>query len=474
VHFHGTSEMKFDSGFKIKYKQKGKEYETEIPIVGEINDSWNPPFAKNQVKKKENSVKATNYAPKVVDEKKFKHVINYTKGLTKFDFDLEFKNTYPKIYQKPDLINMGKLSAEDFSGEYSIRLRNKTGKQLYLLGYNKAARNCYFEHTGSLIIEPDSFAVVKLKFDSIMPGNFESELKVDFKGVNELDEYKLVISGHQSFKGGSGYHKLSSSDSLKIILHGEKKTIQNYKIEGLNGFQVGKGIYDSLNNYLIYKAPYKWYQGERWFKLSSKSSPFVFKMALREYKQEIFIMNTWEIPKIHFYLGGGPSKLDIMENTYMVTWKYDENKVEDVMNYLKKEGLNVSRACQLYITTGKDFNVQYWQKKLKNSTYKLDLCLPIFIHRVTEQGWGGGCEYLTNKFSVTFFKNTSEKRIAEIFAKCGITNFKSYANKAENPVYYFTIKYIADLKYIQLLDRLYQCDEVTAINQENAGLSDLD
>jgi hypothetical protein len=178
---------------------------------------------------------------------------------------------------------------------------------------------------------------------------------------------------------------------------------------------------------------------------------------------------------VHTYSAfAGPVKYKALDGVYMIKWG-KSFKREEVVEYLTSKGFNIQYSCEPYIILNEKSKAIEFQKEIIKSKYQIVL-LPVILHaQVNEFGWGGGCEYYDNLFSIEFIENVPEERIKSIFKQFGIAGFESQGTKNNGLIgYSFRIQTIIDLQYMELLDELWDLPEVFSLMQHTTGVAGMD
>ena len=470
LHYHGATRL--NTGITLFYKKRGKQYETQIPIAGIIDSDWKPTKRRTLT---ENERKAKNQK-----EEKFNLVVEPKGDLREYEFPLSPK-PYPFKNDKPDLIRFKMLNKESFGKVHTLHLVNRSGRQLYLQDYNRVARNVYFKNVGSSIIPADSAALIEFHLDSVMPGKFESSLKVRFLGWNTdyvyelITAYEPIVQGFQPFKNGSRRHNADPDrGKLNILVHKDSCYNSTVELSIWNGEQFEKMKPASQKIDESYKIEPSQYRNGIFFKLEDNQNGVLKKGVIDNYRYLNYFVGIDDTKSEPHTYGRVPFKLKVMRNHYFINWNRDVYNSDQVRKYLESLDLSVGQACQLFIQTDENRNITELQKTLKRSKFKIELNPTIRYSNVTRQGWGGGCEYCVNDFTVSFRKDVEKVRIDATFKQLGITSYTTFEREGDYLDYKFSFDYIADFGFVKTLDRLYEFDEVVYIRQSTSGIAGLD
>jgi hypothetical protein len=376
-----------------------------------------------------------------------------------------------------DIFSWGILTPQHYEKEYSFNFKNDSDYPLFILDISAYSKNFIVDHVGKNLLLPDSITTISFKPTFNSSGHFYGKVSIYYLRNGKYERYDMGIWGYQPEPGLRLNHPENKSDSIAIILiDRNKNSVGNLSLKIFKNDSIYYPKFKAVNGEFISYIPNK-YPNSFFYELRDTNNMALSKGYIKDdskIKNNFIWVNELR-KEIHTYSDfSGPVRYKVLEGIYFIKWD-KSYKREEVIEYLKLKGIQTSLACLVYLTLKDKSKAIELQKEVLKSKYKIVLLPAISYSRVNEFGWGGGCEYYDNVFTIQFFHNVKKEKIEAIFKQHSITEFSSSGtNELGLLKYTFTINNIVDLKYLSTLDKLYDLSEVYSLDQQTDGISSMD
>lgn len=405
----------------------------------------------------------------------------YNPNITNYEFRIENNKLHYSASPNGvnDIFAWDTLTPEHYGKEYIFNFKNESTKTLYILDITAYSKNFNTKFIGKNILLPDSSTRISFRADSTDYGNFYGYITITYQREGKNENYDMGLWGFQPSKNNISKRAKSynKTDTVAFLLiDKEQKTQKNYTLKITQNNKVYYPKCESVNNEFVYFIPRE-YKDSIWYEVIDKNKKVMSKgLITNKFKERnLFVWANDSRESVHTYsYYSGPRKYEAMNGTYFIQWN-NEFKRDEVVDYLKSKGVEISYVCQPYFKMDDEKKVFELQKEIIKSKYKIVILPVISYSHVNSNGWGGGCEYYNNTFYISFYKNVSKEKIASIFKQAGITDYKDSGNDTVGlKKYSFTISTIIDLQYMKTLDKLWDLPEVHNLDQEIYNMPGLD
>ncbi len=404
------------------------------------------------------------------------HVANHSQK--EYQFVIEGNKSHGHVpLVVNDIFSWDTLSKKQLGKEYILSFKNESKFPLYVLDISAQSQNFDVKNIGKAMILPDSMVRLSFRCDTAGFGDFYGNIAIYYNRNNANEYYDMWMYGFQPYKN-KGVTQLNTAlrrlETKKLIVLDDKLTSTNKcKIKVI---EKDTSYYPKLIQE----------NGEWGCVLNLRNDSYTAVEIIDEtgkvkgkgflendfMKHNIFLHLRPEPPKIHTY-NRGPVAYKALDSLYFVSWTGDF-KQDEVITYLKSKGIDARNSSLVSFVMKDKAKVLALQKELTLSKYKIAILPAISYSEVNEFGWGGACRFYTNNFEISFFNHVSNERIEQIFKQHGITNYYVREETNQEKKYTFILPVIVDLKYMTLLDKLWQLSEVTSIEQEDRGIDGID
>lgn len=407
------------------------------------------------------------------------NVHNYNPQISQYEFRINNNNLHHSASPRGvnDIFSWGILTPQHYEKEYVFNFKNDSDYSLYILDISAYSKNFIVEHVGKNILLPDSITSVRFEPTFNSSGHFYGEVSIYYLRNGKYEYYDMGTWGYQPQPNLSLNQQKNKSDSIAIILIDKNKnSVGNLSLKIFQNDSIYYPKFRPVNGEFICYIPKK-YPNSFFYEVRDTNNMALSKGYIRDdfkIKNKFIWVNELRKENHTFSAFSGPVRYNVQEGIYFIKWD-KSYKREEVIEYLKLKGIQTSSACEVYLTVKDKTKAIELQKVVLKSKYKIVLLPTINYSHVNEFGWGGGCEYYDNVFTIQFFPNVKKEKIEAIFTQHSITEFSSLGiNEMGLLKYTFTINSIVDLKYISTLDKLYDLSEVYSLNQQTIGVAGLD
>lgn len=402
---------------------------------------------------------------------------------TKRDYEFRIANNKLHNSAKPrgvnDIFVWDTLTTQKCEKEYVFSFKNDSKFPLFILDVEASSANFMVQHIGKKLLLPDSVTKIKFQPNINAAGNFYGFISIHYQREGKKEYYDMGMSGFQpqnnyTFRTNQSQNR---SDSIAIYIYDKNNlTLGNLTLKIKDKDSVYLPKFNKVNGEFVAFITLKY--GDKFCcEIRTKENLALAKGFLT---REIGISNKFlsingNREKLHTYASyAGPINYKTLDGVYMVNWK-NEFKRDEILAYLSSKGFKTQNSCNDYVTISEKSKAIALQSEIIKSKFQIVL-LPIINHsHVNEFGWGGGCNYYDNRFSIEFHENVKVERIKSIFNNCAITDFKNLGINENGLIEYeFSIKTIVDQKFITTLDKLWDLPEVYSIGQQSLSVGGLD
>lgn len=407
------------------------------------------------------------------------NVHDYNSQNAQYEFQINNNNLHHSVSPRGvnDIFSWGILTPQHYEKEYSFNFKNDSDYPLYILDISAYSKNFIVEHVGKNLLQPDSTTSIRFKPTFSSSGHFYGKVSIYYLRNGKYENYDMGIWGYQPQPNLSKNRRKNKSDSIAIILIDKNQhSLGDYSLKIFKNDSIYYPKYRTVNGEFISLIPKK-HPNSFFYEIRDTTNRAMSKGYIRDdskIKNKFIWVNKLR-NETHTYSGfSGPAKYKVLEEIYFIKWD-KSYKREEVIEYLKLKGVEIDTACEVYLTLKGKTRAIELQKEVLKSKYKIVLLPTIKYSQINKSGWGGGCEYYDNVFTIQFFPNVKKEKVEALFKQHSITEFSSLGISEQGLLKYtFTMNTIVDLKYMSTLDKLYDLSEVYRLNQNTIGVDDLD
>jgi len=404
------------------------------------------------------------------------HVVDYSQKNYQFLIENNRSHGHSPLVVN-DVFLWDTLSETQVGNEFVFSFKNESKFPMYVLHIAAEAKNFDVKNIGKSMILPDSSVQLSFRADTSFVGEFYGSISIYYQRNNVKEYYDMWMLGFQSYEN-QGVPRMNSAlrraDTKTLIVLDDKLVSTNkYQLKIVERDSVYYPKFNQVNGEwrCVVNLRNDSYSG---VEITDSQGKVHAKGFLHDdFKDEhIFLQFNHSVPVLHTY-NGGPQTYTVMDGVYFVQWNqtFPQKELEA---YMKTKGITLDYACEPFFTMTNIAKLTLLQKELLLSKYKILLLPAIRYDKVNEFGWGGGCDYYTNAFEVSFYKHVPTEKINAIFKQNGITNYSATEETGNTKSYRFSLPTIVDLKFMALLDKLYGLPEVTGLRQETGGIDGMD
>lgn len=450
-----------------------------------------PPYDKNiELSKTENSINqdvkttfatASDSLGKYGVQKFGKGTLHlYDPARDKYEFNInhnKLHNIYPGGVN--DIFLWDTLTLANRSNEYIFSFKNDSKYPLFILDISTNCSNFLINDIGRKILLPDSTTAISLKPVNNSGGHFYGSVSIYYLRNGQYEYYDLGMWGFKPDENlpFARRQQQNRSDSIALFICDRNlTTLGDMTLKISHKDSVYFPLVRQINNEYVSYVTMK-FNDTLWYEIRNEenlalSKGYIIRESLITNK---FLWANDLRNEAHTYSDfSGPVKYKTLDGVYIIKWDKIFGR-EEVIEYLTSKGLAVHYSCEPYIVLSEKSKAIAVQNELIKSQYKIVLLPVIFHSHTNEFGWGGGCEYYDNVFSVEFYQNVTDDRIEAIFKQFAITEFESWGRNKHGQIRYkFTIKTIIDLQYMKILDNLWDLPEVYSLGQNVHTVAGLD
>lgn len=383
-------------------------------------------------------------------------------------------NLQPQFFEFDDVFSWDTLTNRQYEIDYTFKFKNETKNDILIHNIVSKSDNFKISNKGKNIIFRDSFLIINLQFHKNFTGHFYDNISIYYGSKKyELGMWGFLPTENVIHKKSTNNFRSETDTSTLFLIDSNLKTLSDLSLKVITKDSSFYPEIELINNEFVYFLPLK--MGDTiWYEVRSLDKTLLKKGFLDrnynnpDFKNLFLSIDVGIMSQQHTYRRFfGPVKYNSPNQIYFIKWN-PAFKKDEIISFLNTKGQEVSWSCDMMYTVLKGKKKAFdLQKEIIKSKYEIVL-LPAFSSKQVNQfGWGGDCQYYDNIFTIEFSKNIKKKQIETIFKQYAITDFRNLGLNEQGFISYtFTLNTIIDLKFIALLDNLWNLPEVYSIDHQ--------